>query len=218
MTAAAAAGPAAEPATLEARPDGAALRLSFRGTLDTAAVSRLWATTGRDAARAKSLILDLAGVTALDTSGAAFLLHLERQAAKTSWQGLTDARVQAVLDRTRQALAQPPPQPPPSLPFLGHIGQATVQTGRNMLGGVAFLGEVLVASLGILRRPWRLRLPELLRHLDEAGLRAFGLTALLGVLIGLILAFQSSIPMRQSAPRSSSPTSSASRCCGSWGR
>ncbi|GGC63516.1 ABC transporter inner membrane subunit [Siccirubricoccus deserti] len=197
MTAAAAAGPAAEPATLEARPDGAALRLSFRGTLDTAAVSRLWATTGRDAARAKSLILDLAGVTALDTSGAAFLLHLERQAAKTSWQGLTDARVQAVLDRTRQALAQPPPQPPPSLPFLGHIGQATVQTGRNMLGGVAFLGEVLVASLGILRRPWRLRLPELLRHLDEAGLRAFGLTALLGVLIGLILAFQSSIPMRQ---------------------
>ena len=33
--------------------------------------------------------------------------------------------------------------------------------------------------------------------MDEAGLRAFGLTALLGFLIGLILAFQSSIPMRQ---------------------
>ena len=37
----------------------------------------------------------------------------------------------------------------------------------------------------------------MLRHLDEAGLRAFGLTALLGFLIGLILAFQSAIPMRQ---------------------
>jgi phospholipid/cholesterol/gamma-HCH transport system permease protein len=195
MTAPAATGTA--PATVEAKPDGAALRLTFRGALDTAAVSTLWAATDRDAAKAKSLILDLTGVTALDTNGAAFLLHLERHAAEVRWHGLADARLQAVLERTRQALAQPPPPPPPALPFLGYIGEATVLAGRNLLGQVGFLGEVLVAGLGILRSPWRFRLTELLRHLDEAGLRAFGLTTLLGVLIGLILAFQSSIPMRQ---------------------
>ena len=37
----------------------------------------------------------------------------------------------------------------------------------------------------------------MLRHLDEAGLRAFGLTMLLGFLIGLILAFQSSVSLRR---------------------
>ena len=36
-----------------------------------------------------------------------------------------------------------------------------------------------------------------MRHLDEAGLRAFGLTVLLGFLIGLILAFQSSVSLRR---------------------
>jgi phospholipid/cholesterol/gamma-HCH transport system permease protein len=199
VTAPAATGSATAPgpARVETRTEGTALHLSFHGALDTAAVSTLWAPTGHDAAKAQSLILDLAGVTALDTNGAAFLLHLERLAAEARWQGLGDAKLQAVLDRTRQALAQPPPQPPPALPLLGRIGEATVGAGRNMLGGISFLGEVLLAGLGILRHPWRLRLSELMRHLDEAGLRAFGLTALLGVLIGLILAFQSSIPMRQ---------------------
>jgi phospholipid/cholesterol/gamma-HCH transport system permease protein len=36
-----------------------------------------------------------------------------------------------------------------------------------------------------------------LRHLDEIGLRAFPLTLLLGFLIGLILAYQSSIPLKR---------------------
>lgn len=35
-----------------------------------------------------------------------------------------------------------------------------------------------------------------MRHLDEAGTRAFPLCILLGTLIGVILAFQSSVPMR----------------------
>jgi phospholipid/cholesterol/gamma-HCH transport system permease protein len=38
---------------------------------------------------------------------------------------------------------------------------------------------------------------EFLRHLDEIGLRAFPLTLLLGFLIGLILAYQSSIPLKR---------------------
>ncbi|MFX7953373.1 ABC transporter permease, partial [Acinetobacter baumannii] len=68
---------------------------------------------------------------------------------------------------------------------------------RDALDRLAFLGEAVIAATGLARRPWTLRVSELLRHLDEAGLRAFPLTLLLGVLIGLILAFQSSIPMRQ---------------------
>jgi phospholipid/cholesterol/gamma-HCH transport system permease protein len=184
-------------ATLEAMPEGAGRRLAFRGALDTAAAARLWPEALRAARGANPLVLDLVGVTTLDTAGAVLLLRLEREAGETRWQGLSAGPLQAVLDRTREALSRPEPYPPVSLPFLGRIGHATVLRGQGMLGQVAFLGEALVAGMGTLRRPWRLRLSEVLRHLDEAGLRAFGLTVMLGFLIGLILAFQSSIPMRQ---------------------
>jgi phospholipid/cholesterol/gamma-HCH transport system permease protein len=188
---------AAKDARLEARPEGEGLRLAFHGRLEAGATARLWPEATRRAARARPLILDLAGLTALDTAGAVLLLHLEHLAGEARWAGMPPGPLQAVLDRTRRALAAPPPEPPRPLPWLGLIGQATIERGQGMLAQVAFLGEALVAGLGTIRRPWRLRLSEVLRHLDEAGLRAFGLTILLGFLIGLILAFQSSIPMRR---------------------
>lgn len=184
-------------AGLRATPEGPGLRLAFHGTLEAAAVARLWPDATGRAAGAAPLILDLAGVTTLDTAGAVLLLRLEHLARDTRWEGLAAGPLQAVLDRTRQALAAPPPALAPRLSWLGLLGRGTLQRGQGLLEQVAFLGEALIAGLGTLRHPWRLRLSEVLRHLDEAGLRAFGLTLLLGVLIGMILAFQSSIPMRQ---------------------
>ncbi|MDO9709056.1 ABC transporter permease [Paracraurococcus lichenis] len=187
----------AAPASLAVQAEGAGRRLAFRGALDAAAAARLWPEALRQARGAHPLVLDLAGVTALDTAGAVLLLRLEREARGAEFRGLPAGPLQAVLDRARGALARPAPQPPVPLPLLGRIGEAAWTRGQDMLGQVAFLGEAILAGLATLRRPWRLRLSEVLRHLDEAGLRAFGLCAMLGFLIGLILAFQSSIPMRQ---------------------
>ena len=189
---------AATAASLATTTDGAGTRLAFSGALDATGAARLWAEAMRAAKAASGgLVLDLGGVTGLDTAGAVLLLRLETLAGKAEWQGLTAGPWQAVLDRTRQALVAPPPTPPKPLPVLALLGQATVERGQGVVSQIRFLGEAAVASLGILRRPWRLRLGEVMRHLDEAGLRAFGLTLLLGFLIGVILAFQSSVPMRR---------------------
>jgi phospholipid/cholesterol/gamma-HCH transport system permease protein len=143
--------------------------------------------------------VDLARVTAMDTAGAVMLLRIEQLGGEgTRLAGLPpDSAAAAVLERTRRALAAPPPAPPRALPWLGALGRATLRRGRDMTDGVAFLGAALLSGASTAVTPRRLRLGELLRHLDEAGLRAFPLTLLLGVLIGLILAFQSSIPMRR---------------------
>ena len=65
------------------------------------------------------------------------------------------------------------------------------------LGGVAFLGEAALALLRLPARARQFRLADLLRTADQAGVRAVPLTVLLGTLMGLILAFQSLIPMRR---------------------
>ncbi len=199
--------PAEPPAGLEARAEaGGGLRLAFAGRLDAAAVGRLWPRAVQAVQRAMGapVILDLAEVTDLDTAGAVLLLRLEAEAGGPGAARLAglaaDGPVQPVLERTRRALAAPPPAeapPGPRLSLFGLLGRATLRRGRSLLEQLAFLGEAVVTGAGTAIRPWRLRLRETLRHLDEAGLRAFPLALLLGVLIGMILAFQSSIPMRQ---------------------
>ena len=47
------------------------------------------------------------------------------------------------------------------------------------------------------RAPAHAALADLLRYIDQAGVRALPLVVLLGFLIGLILAFQSAVPMRR---------------------
>ena len=177
-------------ARIEAREDGAVLIVS--GRLDTAAAARLWPRAAE--APARVAVLDLSKVEELDSAGAVLLLSLAPDAQP---RGAPD-HVAAVLERTRRALAAAP-APVVSAEWhpITDIGRATVQRGRDLLGGIAFMGEALVTIARALRHPRLLRWSDLLRHLDEVGTRAFPLTLLLGFLIGVILAYQSSIPLRR---------------------
>ncbi len=97
-------------------------------------------------------------------------------------------------ERVRAAAANPAPPPPRAR--VGDLRRA-LDAGRAAAGGIAFLGEAVVAltKLPSRRRMWRWA--EFLRIADEAGVRAVPLALLLGALMGLILSFQSLIPLRR---------------------
>ena len=59
------------------------------------------------------------------------------------------------------------------------------------------LGEAVLACVHLASRRRMLRWADVLRYADQAGVRALPLILLLGYLIGLILAFQSAVPMRR---------------------
>ncbi|WP_424810549.1 ABC transporter permease [Roseococcus sp. YIM B11640] len=174
------------------------LLLRFSGPLDTAAAVRHWEEAHRKARGAGAVTLDASGVTALDSGGAALLVSLAGPEAE--WHEPTDATARGVLDRFRSGLG------PPAAPQRHHhrhfrpitaLGAWTVGRFRLLLARLDFFGEAAVTTAGLTAKPWQLRWSEVLRHLDEAGTRAFGLCLLIGTLFGVILAFQSSVPMRQ---------------------
>lgn len=189
-------------ASFESRQEPDGLVLAWKGRLDTMAAAELWAPAVQAVARGdagtKPVTLDLSGLEMLDTTGAALLLELRRGDGEGGG-GVRGASppVAAVLARVEAALSVSPPAPAPRLSPLAVIGRAGVGTFRNAVDATAFLGEVAVTGLRTLLRPGAVRRSEILRHLDEVGMRAFPLTVLLGVLIGVILAFQSAIPMRR---------------------
>jgi len=160
--------------TLRAAPQGKTLLLS--GRLDAAGAAALWPAMTRALAEKPSAI-DLSAVEIMDSAGAVLVL---RAGDDVPVQG-GSPDVIAVLER------------PPITRFGGMVFGGI----QAALSGIAFVGEALVAAFRVLFRPRLFRGAEFLRHLDEIGLRAFPLTLLLGFLIGLILAYQSSIPLKR---------------------
>jgi phospholipid/cholesterol/gamma-HCH transport system permease protein len=55
----------------------------------------------------------------------------------------------------------------------------------------------MAALAGTVVRPWRLRLTALVHHMQDAGLNAVPIVALMAFLIGVVLAFQGAAQLRQ---------------------
>ena len=181
--------------SLETREEGGTTVLALSGRLDTPGAAALWPKLMRAAADG-NVVIDLAALEALDTTGATLLLAAEAAGAGNSLRGAT-LHAADVLQRVRAAWDAPQPKPAQRLGPLTRLGRSVWIGGRTAVEGIGFIGELALVGFDTVLRPWRLRGAELLRHLDEAGTRAFGLTMLLGFLLGVILAFQSAIPLRR---------------------
>src|SRR5690606_27140365 len=73
--------------------------------------------------------------------------------------------------------------------MLGRIGYAVTDNAREVLALVAFLGESLAALLRMVRDPRRFRLTSTVYHMEQVGLDAVPLVALLCFLVGAVVAF-----------------------------
>jgi len=172
--------------------------LPLSGRLDAASVSRLWQATMR--AASAPVAIDLSGVTYCDGAGAALVLAAERRAQAAGGGGLVGAapEVAAVIALARKGMRQSAARASPpaeSLPVA--LGRGAIGGAARLSDSIAFLGEAMAATVLTLARPWTLRWGDAMRHAEEAGTRALPLIAVLGFLFGLILAFQSAVPMRQ---------------------
>ena len=182
-------------AALAVQPEPGLVVLAFSGRLDATGTGSIWRATLREAARRRDarLAADLSEVAFLDTTGATLLL-----ACEAAHGGGLDVRgaspsATALLARLRQI----PPQSPPASPPAWRLLAALTGVRDRGIGSLAFLGEAALAVIHLPRRHRMLRWPDLLRTADEAGVQAVPLVLMLGFLIGLILAFQSVVPLRR---------------------
>lgn len=183
-------------AALAVSDQGGACVLTFTGPLDANGAGAVWnaALKAAAAAKARGLTLDVAGVTACDTAGVTLLLDVEAAHGGAVTLNGAAAAIDALLARVRATrTAEKPPGKMPAQSW----GEAIIAGLRAASEGIIFLGELAVA-LAVLPSRWRMfRRQDLWRAADAAGVRAIPLVVLLGTLIGLILAFQSLIPMRR---------------------
>lgn len=153
--------------------------------------------------------VSLSAVTALDTAGAWLLLsHQAKVAAEGKTMTLTDASpAQALLLKAVAEAMAPPPRvrkrrvhheaADDTMDALAALGTGVSALGAKVSGSLGFLGLV-IATLGrSLLHPRRLRLTALVHHMHQAGLNAVPIVALMGFLIGIVLAFQGATQLEQ---------------------
>ena len=167
--------------------------IRLRGALDTGAAARLWFALMHAAqgARGAPLVIDLADVAEVTTAGAALLAAAMTRHGNASLRGASPA----ANDLVQQIVGARPVSAPAEKPWTFTGVARGAFTHARM--GIEFVGESLVALALLGRHRRQLRLRDLFRLVDEAGVRAVPLVLLLGYLMGLILAFQSSIPLRR---------------------
>lgn len=199
---------AERPATAEVRvaPDGGAV-LTLAGRLDAAGTAAVWAPAMAAAASAGGgnagsgqgggLTVDAGGVTYCDGSGVALLGALRAASAGRPFhiEGLKP-EFQTLADLVGE-VAPPAPRTAPRLGPISRLGLTAYALGGEAKRQVAFVGETLVHLGDVIRRPGRLRWSDFFLTLEAAGVRAVPIMILMGFLIGLIMAFQSAIPMRR---------------------
>lgn len=182
-------------------PDGG-LVLSIIGSLDSSTTGRAW----RDALqlinrnKPKRLIVDASRLTYCDGAGAALLLELrwrqQERRDRYEIQSL-DPAYQALLDLYSRWDAQRPEPFVPAESPVEQIGRATVAIWNDIVVLIVFVGQLCEALARALRHPRVVRWKDALLTAELAGVNALPIISLLGFLLGLIMAFQSAIPMRQ---------------------
>lgn len=179
------------------------LTLVMTGHWDSDTTGRWWQLGQQIMAQSKPrrVVIDASRVNYCDGAGVAFMLELQQLQTCTGGdfviQGLQDEFRRLLDIYGRISTKRPLGHRREALSVIERGGEAGVRLWQNFHALLAFVGELALTLLRAARHPGLVRWRDAWIVAEQAGADALPIIALIGVLLGLILAFQSAIPMRR---------------------
>jgi phospholipid/cholesterol/gamma-HCH transport system permease protein len=190
-----------EPAvSIDQLPDGVVVRLA--GSFVMSALDAVERAISQ-VPHGRGVVVDLSAVDALDTGGAwlltTLIARLEREGVAVTLIGASEAQ-QTLIDTVAKSLPEPDGMTEPERglrAWLEKFGRSTTESFHGIVELLGFLGLVIVRLGNSILHPGRFRLTSLVHHMQEVGFNAVPIVALMAFLIGVVLAFQGSVQLRQ---------------------
>lgn len=178
------------------------LRLVLSGRLGVDEVDKCRAALN-DAAESglpRTVIIDLSKLEYLDTSGAMVIELFMAKApenVQVSIQG-GDAKFESMLKLIdpQLVLTEPINKSAPKSNFVEDLGRTTRAVGRDISQIIGFVGQITRGFLYLLKRPGSLRMGDVLAYMQAVGVEGLSIVALIGLLLGMIMAFMSSLQLK----------------------
>ncbi len=76
-------------------------------------------------------------------------------------------------------------------------GESGIENIKSVNYFISFIGSLVLSIFRIFQKPKSLRIDDIIRHMQTTGVEALPVVALISFLLGLIMAFMSSIQLRQ---------------------
>lgn len=166
--------------------------LALGGRLDAESVAGCWKILREPGA---NWLVDATSVTSCDGAGIAFLWSLQKE-KKADITGLKP-EISAML----KPFAALPPESAsaPSAPesFVVSVGRLGADTLADIREQIVFVGELFSMLAACAARPGLVRWSDMWVIAQRAGVNALGVAGLISFLTGMIMAFQSAVPLRQ---------------------
>jgi len=170
--------------------------LHFQGDLTLARLGVL--PNKLDRLKGGGFVIDLGGVGRMDTIGA-WVVHRTARDRGAEIIGADDSALTLLkqIEAADQPVKVRPDPPPPFQRVLAQLGGATVEAGRTFVGLLGFFGAMLVSLGHVFTHPRRFRWNAVIQRFEVVGVHAFGIIGLMSFLVGIVIAQQGAVQLRQ---------------------
>jgi phospholipid/cholesterol/gamma-HCH transport system permease protein len=150
----------------------------------------------------RKFVVDLSEIQYLDSAGAFGLIQLEDKTKGRSipfqFINVTDEakRIMALIDR-KALTTRPLASEKRSGNLIEQVGGATLKILNDFISVMTFLGELLAALFYSLLHPRSVRWEDVLFYMKRTGVEGLAIVGLINFLLGLIIAFMSSLQLKQ---------------------
>ena len=178
------------------------LLVFFKTPLTYENAAEIWQSLSGLVARNEnhSVILDLSGVSKVDSAGAALVYSIQRLYGRRGVR----VRIESVQPSIRHFLdylerEEPKPQksPPPAGLLVTRFGAFLIEQASEFGDFLRFCGSFFAVAGGSIRHPGRFRWGETFYYFQLAGSNAMTILFLISFLLGTVMCFQAAIQLRQ---------------------
>ncbi|HVO88498.1 MAG TPA: MlaE family lipid ABC transporter permease subunit [Casimicrobiaceae bacterium] len=175
--------------------------LAVAGRLDVNTVRAVWERAKQAVSDAgpRRITVDANGVDYCDGAGIAMFVDLMRQRPKgeVTIDNLKPAFRNLLVQFEPERITSSMGEPPRRGSSIEEIGVVAAGIGRDLHEQIAFIGETTLALVNAIRHPLAIRWRDVWAICERVGADALPIVGLISFLLGVILAFQSAIPMRK---------------------
>ncbi len=184
--------------------DNSTLKLKIKGALNAYTTSKIWSDslTAIKTTKPSQLIVDGSDIYYCDTAGIALFTNLqirqEQSGGNFKVEGLSDEINKLYKLFDAEQLKEP------DISDSIHTENKIEAAGRwgyeaweEIQVNIIFTGRVTVALIKAMLRPDKIRWKDVFITCEKFGANALFIIALVNFLVGLVIAFQSAVPMKQ---------------------
>jgi phospholipid/cholesterol/gamma-HCH transport system permease protein len=148
------------------------------------------------------IVVELKSLENVDSSGALFLLYLEQKAQSNSipfeFLDMAPQVANVISLLGKHALVTPPASElRSSFGFFETVGHGSIMFFDDIIRSITFSGILLLELMAAFFHPKSVRWKDVLSYMRRAGVDGLPIVGLISFLLGLIIAFMSSLQLKQ---------------------